>query len=175
MRNKGFTMLELLVSLGISSLVVGLILSFFTIDYRLYKSVRNDTELQFQANYILDFISEKVIDSSCMTLAKNYTDIYSMTTVRSTGREYPINKVAFKYGSDSENYVFHIVNTIARYGKGVKDMTPTVEFGNYVKGMYLSVLRDESFQNTKVVKLRIIMEKGGQQYEASQTVYMRNN
>ena len=61
MRNKGFTMLELLVSLGISSLVVGLILSYFTNDYRLYKSVRNDMELQFHANYILNFMTEKVI------------------------------------------------------------------------------------------------------------------
>ena len=175
MKNKGFTMHELMVSLGISSLVVVLIFSFFTNDYRLYKSVRNDMELQFHANYILNFMTEKVIDSGSMSLVKNYTDIYSMTTVRSTGREYPVNKVSFKYGSESENYVFHIADSIVRYGKGVKDMTPTVELGNYVKGMYLYVLRDESFQNTKVVKLKIVMEKGGQQYETSQTVYMRNN
>ena len=175
MKNKGFTMLELLVSLGISSVVVGLIFSFFTGNYRVYISVRNDTELHFQAHYILNFMTGKVVDSSCISLAKNKTDIYSMTAVRNAGREYPVNKVSFKYGSTSENYVFYIENNAIRYSNGVKDMEPTVELGNYVKGMYLSVLRDESFQNAKAVNIKIVMEKGGCRYEASRAVYMRNN
>jgi hypothetical protein len=41
--------------------------------------------------------------------------------------------------------------------------------------MYLSVLRDESFQNAKAVNIKIVMEKGGCRYEASRAVYMRNN
>jgi prepilin-type N-terminal cleavage/methylation domain-containing protein len=175
MKNKGFTMLELMVSLGISSLVVGLIFSFFTSNYRLYKTLRNDTELHFQAHYILNFMTGKIVDSSCMSLAKNYTGIYSMTSVRSAYTEYPVNKVSFKYGNESENYVFYITDNIIRYGKGNKDMNPTVELGNYVREMYLSVLRDESFQNAKAVKIKLVMEKGGQVYEAFQTVYMRNN
>jgi prepilin-type N-terminal cleavage/methylation domain-containing protein len=177
MKNKGFTIIELLVSLGISSIVVGLIFSFFILNYKGYKSVRNDSEMHFQAQYILNFMSGRIIDSNSMSFARMSTDIYSMTAVRSAGTEYPVDKVSFKYGSESEkeNYVFHIIKDTIRYGKGDKEMNPTVELGNYVDRMYLLVLRDESFQNTKAVKLKLVMKKGGQMYEAFQAVYMRNN
>lgn len=175
MKNKGFTIIELLVSLGISSIVVGLIFSFFILNYKGYKSVRNDSEMHFQAQYILNFMSGRIIDSNSMSFARMNTDSYSMTAVRSVGTEYPVDKVSFKYGSGDENYVFHIINNSIRYGKGDKEMNPTVELGNYVDRMYLLVLRDESFQNTKAVKLKLVMKKGGQMYEAFQAVYMRNN
>jgi len=175
MKNKGFTMVELLVSLGISSIVVGLIFSFFILNIKGYKSVRNDSEMHFQAQYILNFMSGRIIDSNSMSFARMNTDNYSMTAVRSVGVEYPVDKVSFKYGIGGENYVFHIINNSIRYGKGDKEMNPTVELGHYVDGMYISVLSDESFQNTKAVKLKLVMKKGGQMYEAFQAVYMRNN
>lgn len=175
MKNKGFTLVELLVTLGISSIVVGLIFSFFISNYKVYKSVRNDSEMHFQAQYILNFIAGKIIDSNSMSLARVDTTNYSMTNVRSAEEEYPVHKISFKYGDDSENYVFHIRNDIISYGKGEKEINPTVELGNYVYEMYVSVLKDESFQNAKTVKLKIVMKKDGQMYEAFQTVYMRNN
>ena len=175
MKNKGFTMIELLVSLGISSLVIGLIFFFFISNYKVYKSVRNESEMHFQAQYILDFMSGKLIDCNSMSFARYYTDIYSMTKVRSAGEEYPVNKVSFKFAGESENYVFHIVDKTIRYGIGEKDINPTVELGNYLDGMYVSLLRDESFQNAKAVRLKLVMNKDGQMYEASQAVYMRNN
>ena len=175
MKDKGFTMIELLVSLGISSIVVGLIFSFFISNYKGYKSVRNDSEMHFQAQYILNFMSDKIIDSNSMSFARVNTDNYSMTAVRSAGVEYPVDKVSFKYGTESENYVFHIINNSIQYGKGDKEMNPEIKLGHYVDEMYISVLSDESFQNTKAVKLKLVMKKGGQMYEAFQAVYMRNN
>ena len=175
MKNKGFTIIELLVSLGISSIVVGLIFSFFILNYKGYKSVRNDSEMHFQAQYILNFMSGRIIDSNSMSFARMNTDIYSMTAVRSAGVEYPIDKVSFKYGSESDSYVFHIENNTIRYGKGEKESDPTVELGNYVDRMYVSVLRNESFQKAKAIRLKLIMKKDEQMYEAFQAVYMRNN
>ena len=69
-------MVELLVSLGISSIIAGLIFSFFIINYKGYKSVRNDAELRFQAQYILNFMAGKIINCTSMSFARNYTDIY---------------------------------------------------------------------------------------------------
>ncbi len=175
MKKKGFTMVELLVSLGISSIVVGLIFSFFISNYKGYKSVRNNSEMHFQAQYILNFMSGKIIDSNSISSARVNTDNYSMTAVRSAGVEYPVDKVSFKYGTENENYVFHIINNTVRYGKGEKEINPTVELGDYVDKMYVSVLRDESFQNAKAVKLKLVMKKDEQMYEAFQAVYIRNN
>ena len=175
MKNKGFTMVELLVSLGISSIIAGLIFSFFIINYKGYKSVRNDAELRFQAQYILNFMAGKIINCTSMSFARNYTDIYSMTAVRSVGEKYPVNKLSFKFGFEGNNYVFHIVENSIRYGIGQKDKVPAVELGSYVDGMYISVLRDESFQNARAIKLEIVMKKDGQMHRAFQAVYMRNN
>jgi len=172
MKNKGFTMIELLVSLGISSIVVGLIFSFFICNYKGYKSVRNNSEIQFHAQYILNFMSGRIIGSNSISLARDDTEIYSMIAVRSAGAEYPVDKISFEYGSESENYVFHIESNSIRYGKGDE---PKTELGNYVDRMYISVLKDESFQNANAIKLKLVMEKDGQTYEAFQAVYMRNN
>lgn len=175
-KNKGFTMVELLVSLGISSIVAGLIFSFFISNYKAYKLLRNDSEIHFQAQYILDFMADKIIDSNSMSLVRMGRIDYYMMSARSAGTEYQVDKISFKYGNEeNENYVFHIRNNIISYGKGIKDINPTVELGNYVGEMYVSVLKDASFENTEAVKIRIVMEKDGQTYEAFQAGYMRNN
>ena len=175
MKNKGFTMVELMVALGISSIVVGLIFSFFISNYKSYKSVRNDSELQFQAQYILNFMSDKIVNSRSLSLVKqdNIKD-YSMTMIRNSGTEYPLKKISFKYGNDSENYVFHIVLNNIRYGKGTKDILPTVELGNFVDSMYVSLFEDSSFQNAKAVIIKVVMKRDNQTYEAFQAVHMRN-
>lgn len=176
MKNKGFTMIELLVSLGLSSIVVGLIFSFFIGNYKGYKSIRNDSELHFQSQYILNFMADKIINSNSVSLIRGEASIYSMTLTRNAETEYLLKKISFKFGSESdENYVFHIVDNNIRYGTGVADMRPTVELGNYVDSMYISLFKDESFQNAKVVKIKIVMKKDGQTYEAFQAAYMRNS
>lgn len=175
MKNKGFTMVELMVALGISSIAVGLIMTFFICSYKSYKTVRNDSELQFQAQYILDFMADKIINSKSLSFVKqdNIRD-YSMTLARSAGTEYPLKKISFKYGNESENYVFHIVLDCIRYGKGMKDENSTVELGKYVDSMYVSLFENSSFQNAKAVVIKIVMKKGDQTYEAFQAAYMRN-
>jgi prepilin-type N-terminal cleavage/methylation domain-containing protein len=175
MKNKGFSIIELLVSLGISSIISGLIFSFFIINYKGYKSMRNDSEMQFQAQYILNFIAGRIINSNSISFVRVNTQNYSVSAVRSAGVEYPIHKISFKCGNENENFVFHIINNTIRYGKGEKEMNPTVELGNYVDEMYVSLLKDESFQDAKAVKLKLIMKKDGQSHEAFQAVYMRNN
>lgn len=177
MKNRGFTMVELLVSLGISSLVMGLILSFFVTSYKGYKTLRNDSELRFQAQYILNYITDKAINSQTLSLVNvNNTTSYSMTTIRNKDIDYPANKISFKYGSnEEENYVFYIENNNIRYGNGEKDIKPSVELGNYVDGMFISLFEDGSFGNARALIIKLIMKKDGQIYEAFQAAYMRNN
>ena len=175
MKNKGFTIVELLLSLGISSIVTGLILTFFITGYRTYKTVRNDSEMGFHAQYILNFMAGRIIDSNSISFAKLNTQNYGMTAVRSGGTEYQVTNVSFKYGNDAaENYVFAIINNNIKYGDGEKDKTATVELGNYVDKMYVSLLKNESFQDARAVKIKIVMKKDSQTYDAFQTVYMRN-
>lgn len=175
--NKGFTLIEILVALGLSSLIISLVISFFIINLKNYKKINNEIELQFQAQYIFNFMTDKIMESKNISLVrKDDLNLYSLTYIRPEETEIVINKISFKYGeSSSENYVFHLVNNNIRYGRGDKDIKPTVELGSFVKYMYITLLRKESFGYAKVIKIKLVLEKDDETYEASQVAYMRNN
>jgi prepilin-type N-terminal cleavage/methylation domain-containing protein len=172
---NGFNLIELLVALGLSAMVTSLVITFFIANINTYKELNDEAELQFQAQYILNFMSDKIMESEGISLMKNSLYYYSMTSVRSAGSMLPAEKISFKFGSGvSENYVFQITNGNIRYGIGGKDISPTVELGSYVKGMNISLLNSESLINVKVFKIILLLEKGNQSFEAEQVLCMRN-
>ncbi|HHZ02822.1 MAG TPA: prepilin-type N-terminal cleavage/methylation domain-containing protein [Tissierellia bacterium] len=174
---RGFSLIELLISLCLFSVVMALIFTFFTHNLNSYRKAHNSSEIQFQAQYILNFMTGKILSSNSISLVKpNDVTIYSLTVVRSRDTDFPVKKISFKYGErEDENYIFHIMNNNIRYGNGKKDINPTVELGNYVEEMYISLMKDESFGEAKFIRLKIVMEKDGQRYEAFQGACMRNN
>ncbi|MDW5300393.1 MAG: prepilin-type N-terminal cleavage/methylation domain-containing protein [Sedimentibacter sp.] len=174
---KGLTLIELLVALGLSTMIIFLVISFFITNLKNYKSINNESELQFQAQYILNFMTNKIMESENISLLrKDDLNMYSISYIRPVGVELISNKISFKYGElSSENYVFHITNNNIRYGRGDKDIKPTVELGSYIKYMYVSLLKESSLSNAKILRIRIIFEKDNEDYEAEQVVYMRNN
>ena len=176
MRRKGFTLVELLVSLGLFSIISVLIISFLVSNFTIYKQANNISELQYQAEYILNFMANKIVNSNSISLIKpNNVSVYSLVTVRSKETDFPLRKISFKYGeNENENYIFHIMDNNIRYGNGEKDINPSVELGNYVEEMYISLLRDESFQEARIIVIKILMKKDQQKYEAFQAAYIRN-
>lgn len=177
LKNKnGFTLIELLVALGLSALVTSLVITFFVTNIKTYKELNDEAELQFQAQYILNFISDKIMESDGISLVKNSLDYYSMTSIRAAGSIFPADKISFRFGEGvSENYVFQIINKNIRYGSGGKDISPTVELGTYVKSMHISLLNSDSLINIKVFKIILFLEKGNQSFEAEQVLCFRNN
>ncbi len=172
----GFTLIELLVAIGLSVLVTSLVITFFVVNIKTYKELNDEAELQFQAQYILNFMSDKIMESKGISLMKNSLNYYSMTSVRIAGSMLPAEKISFRFGDGaSENYVFQIVNKNIRYGIGGKDLSPTVELGNYVKVMNISLLNSESLINVKVFKINLLLEKGNQSFQAEQVLSFRNN
>ena len=174
---KGFTLIEILVALGLSAMIISLVISFFIVNLKNYKSINDESELQFQAQYILNFMTDKIMESENISLVrKDDLTIYSLSFVRPEGVELISNKISFKYGElSSENYVFHIVSNNIRYGRGDKDMKPTVELGSYIKHMYVSLFEESCLGDAKILKIRLVFEKDNGSYEAEQVAYMRNN
>jgi prepilin-type N-terminal cleavage/methylation domain-containing protein len=176
-KNKsGFTLIELLVALGLSTIVTSLVVTFFVVNVKTYKELSDESELQFQAQYILNFMSDKIMESENISLMKNSFNTYSLAAVRPAESLLLTDKISFRYGEEtSENYVFQIVNSNIRYGCGDKDINPTVELGNYVKTMHISLLKSESLINVKVFKIHMLLEKGNQSFYAEQVLCFRNN
>ena len=112
---KGYTLIELLISLVLISLVIGLLMSFFTANLNSFVRVKNDSELQFQAQYVLNFISNKVMKSS------NVADIMTNKNTRiiDSIEEFSITKISLLYDrEDGLCYIFEVRGNKIFYGNG---------------------------------------------------------
>lgn len=175
--NKGFTLIELIVALGLSSVVISLVIAFFVINVNNYRKINTETELQFQSQYILSFMSGKIMKSRNISLVRR-DDVteYSLSIPRAADTEMNTAKISFRFGDGTyDNYVFHIVNGNIRYGLGGRDIKPTVELGNFVKYMFISLIENDSLGNANALRIHLILEKDGHSYETRQIVFMRNS
>lgn len=172
MKKKGVSLIEILISLAMSSILLTLIMTFFIINFKGYKSIKDSLELEFQAQYILSFMAGKIVNSDCISFAKPPgSQEYSMTALREAGIDYLIQEIRFSYGSNKNyKYVFIAKDRKISYGSN----EAPVELGLYVDEVYISLFEDVSFQNARVIGIKIIMKKGDLSYEAFQAVCMRN-
>jgi len=169
---KGFTLIELLVSLGLFSIIFSLIMMLFIANFKSYKCINNDAELQFQAQYILNFMSDKILESKYIELANSNVVSHLKKT-----NEQKITKISFRYGDDAMKcYNFENKNSKLFYGNSSASSGTNVELGNYVIEMFACPIPEGiNFENAEAVKIRLKFAKGNQSYEAEQTIFMRNN
>jgi prepilin-type N-terminal cleavage/methylation domain-containing protein len=170
-KQKGFTLAELLVALGLLGIVISVLMSFFIAGVTNYRTINDKLELQFQAQYILDFMSSRIVESKYVELAKENTSSH----LKKSG-EQNISKISFRYGNNiNQCYNFEIRYGKIRYGNARSSTTPTDELGVYVKKLTATPINNKKFEDTEAVKLKILLEKNKQIYEAEQTVFMRNH
>lgn len=171
-KQKGFTLVELLVSIGLFSIIFSLIMSIFIVNYKNYKSIKNDTELQFQAQYILNFMSNKIIESKYIEQAK-----YNVISHLKKTNEQEITKISFRYGEDSTKcYIFEVINNKIFYGNGLAVNSANVALGDYVSEMFSCPIPEGTmFEHAEAIKIKLKLKKENQNYEAEQIIYMRNN
>lgn len=172
-RKKGYTLIELILSLGILSIVIVLTMTFFIANVKNYEVINNDSKLQFQAQYILNYISNKVMESRRVELIRN-TDLKS---VINSPREFSISKISLLYNEpNSQCYIFEVKNNKIFYGNGFANDSATTELGTYVLEIRMAPYPDgKKFSETKSLKIIIKLQKDNQIYEVNQIVYMRSS
>lgn len=169
-KREGFTLTELLVVLGLVGVVISIVMSFFIAGFNNYRTINDKLELQFQSQYILNFMSSRIIESKYIELVKDNT----LSHLKKSG-EQNITKISFRYGENvNQCYNFEIRYDKIRYGNARSSVTPTDELGVYVKKLTATPVNEEKFEDAEAVKLKILLEKNQQTYEAEQTVFMRN-
>ncbi len=146
--NKGFTLIELLVVLGLAGIVISAVMSFFIANYKNYERINNESELQYQSQFIINFMTNKILE------AEEYNEgAY-------------IDKFAFEYADGTEiTFKREGDEIIYQYGTDAP-----VELGSYVVDLEISP------ESTNAVKIKLTLQKGdSEEYPAEQTVYMRNS
>lgn len=172
-RIKGFSILELVISIGIMSIITSLIMMFFISNYKSFKLIRNDTELQFHAQYILNYISNKTMKSSKVEVLR----INGTTSVINSENECNISKISLLYDEQDRNcFIFEVRNNEIYYGNGKSSDLATVELGTYIKELRVAPYPEgKTFDQTSALRFTIKLTKENQVFEANQIIYMRNS
>lgn len=167
---KGYTLVELLVTLVIVAFIAVIIMTFFVMNLKSVTKIKNNTELQFQAQYILNFISEKVMESKNVEVAISGTN-----SVLKSNEEYNITNLALRYGENSDYcYLFRVADNKIFYGKGNSSVLAPSELGTYVKELKLKPYpHGKTFSEANGLIITVVLIKYEEEYNASQLIYMR--
>lgn len=144
--NRGFTLIELMVVLGLAGIVISVVMSFLIANYKSYQVINTESEVQYQSQYIINYITNKILEAEAFE--------------GKTGSQY-----IFKY-SDGKIASFEIEGKKIKYIYNSND----VLIGNYVKELNIGS------SGTGEVKITLVLEKGkDQSYSAEQVAFMRNS
>ncbi len=144
---RGFTLIELIIVLGLAGVVISVVMSFFIANYKSYETINTESEVQYQSQYIINYMTNKILE------AKSFEG--------KTG-----NQFIFRY-SDGKEASFEKDSKKIKYAY---DTEAPVDIGNYVKDINI-----ES-SGTNEVRITLILEKGSHDtYSAEQIVYLRNS
>jgi prepilin-type N-terminal cleavage/methylation domain-containing protein len=156
MKNKrGFTLLELIVIIALASVVMLAVMSFLITNYRSYNVINTVSELQYQSQYTINYITEKILEankfeSNTFYYNDNSESIFTFNE-HETRDEYK-NRIEFyhkdKYGNETS--------------------TPV---GGYVVGFDIDI--SPTAVSEVVIELTLQKDKSGE-YTVTQTVYLRN-
>lgn len=181
--NKGFTLVELIVSVAILAIVLAAAFGFMIAGTRSYTTVQNKIELQLRAQLALNQISQYLIDAN---VGVKWNDAEHRLDVLDSGD-------STVEGADCTDHVFSIVNGVLNYGSasvtpvitsagGKKTITYTLaaaETDEVVPGadsfsVGLTPVSGSDPQRIMTAKIVLKLHKGKAVYEATKTVALRN-
>jgi len=168
---RGFTLIELLVVLGLAGIVISVVMSFFIANYKNYERINNESELQYQSQFMINYMTNKILGSKKIVSVNKDSDYLDNSS------EENIEYISFQYGSDdSKCHNFKVENHEISYGNDVVDGAADSVFGSYVDELKITPL-DDDFEKAKSIKIHLKLRKNANSdpYEAEQIVYMRNS
>lgn len=151
---KGFTLIELIVVLGLAGIVISVVMSFFISNYRSYETINTESELQYQSQYIINFMTNKILEAE---------DFDGMTPGVDEA------KFIYRQAGEEKKFKFKLVGDEIIY-TDIYDI-PSPPVGKYVKAF---TVISEGENRVKIV---LTLDKGdnSDDYPAEQIVYMRNS
>lgn len=160
-QQKGFTLVELLVTLGLAGIIISTVMSFFIANIKNYQAINTSAELQYQSQYIINYMTNKLLEAN---------DIISVNgNVDESGKK-DISDITFKIGSDVLKFQVDASDKIIFVDKN----SNSIELGDNVLSLCMTPILDGKFTDANGLEIELILKDGKQQYTASQTVFMRN-
>lgn len=170
--NKGYTLVELLVTLAVFAIIMGEIGNLIMNSSKLYRNGTYEVELQTEAQQIVQQMEELLIDVS-HSVSVDSSLSYDLITISN-------NSKGTAGGGDSTVYFFTLEKNdpgdaygTLYFNKTTSDVSGNVShvpMAEYVQ----SVSLDMAGYSHDVVTLNVSMNNGRYGYQASQDIYLRN-
>ncbi len=173
---RGYTLVELLIVLGISGILISLISSFFINNANSYKRIDNETELQYQAQFISNFIADKMMESNCIKDVYAVENNKPVSIINQCGNN-TITKIIVENGSKKLIFEKKLINRFFYSKRNVDDISEKTneDVGKYISEMKItSIPETDPYSLAKCIKLELIFKKGKQTYSTEQIIYFRN-
>ena len=173
--NRGMTLIELILSVFISSIIVIVLSTMSITSIKIFERIYNSIEIQQQGHFIMDFMTNKIIHSNKIDSVLDYNNI----CVYNTNKEVSLGEIKFKDIS-LENGKWHVFSIQKDYkveGRSMRygNRSPaTIEAGNYVDSIHVKPLPEKSsYSEAKGINISITMKKGENKMKLSKNIYFR--
>jgi len=176
---KGFTLIEMIITLALLGIVMTAISSFFLINYRTLNNVSKELDFQREGEKAINLIIEKAMES------KGIGEIQPHNNTTSSD-EKDVTKVVFKIPTAAgevteQGHVFSLIQVNGenqlRYGKGTLDTSTNTYnvssdwvIARGIKSIELKSGQGEALKEARSVEVIIILD----QESVKSQVYFRN-
>ena len=179
--DKGFTLIELLFTIGISSIVVILIFSFFMNNVKVFDILENEMEIQHQEQFVLDFMTERLMQCSDIKEVINRGN----SNVTNTSEKVSIKKIVLngiEPSGKKGGYIFQLNYNDDRklYDLKYGILSAEINYANMEIANYISKIEIEpvpanlTYYNATGIILHIYIKKDGRDDEISTQITFRN-
>lgn len=174
-RYKGFTLIELVISLGILAVILSLIFTFFMSNQKSMNKTEVKSSLQEEAQIILDYFNKSGMQAQKISVISGSEDLLSKNTSNVS-----VQNITFAL-DDGTEYAFNL-NTSTNELYYSRQAITNKKIGSYVKDIKASILNGNSstfYNNCSAIKLVITLSKKGVNneafdYEVTTNIYFRN-
>lgn len=163
--NKGYTLVELLVTLAVFAIIMGEIGSMMLNSSKLYRNGTYEVELQTEAQQIVQQMEEFLIDVN-HSVSTNY-DVSVSSDIITISNNDAIYQFELQMEPDRNYGTLYYNKESLDGGADVSD----VPMAEYVQSISL----DMASYTSDVVTLNVSMNNGRYGYQASQDIYLRNS
>ncbi len=159
LQNNGFTLIEIITSLALFGVIITLILSTMNSSINIMSRVEKGVEIQQQAQFIFNFLEEKVMESTGLI----YLEDRQGKSKMNSNEKIFIKKMIFKNKVDrlDKGYIFQLIKDPEydfynlKYGIGLSG-SATVEVGNYIENIEVEPIPfDKKYNEADGILIRI--------------------
>ena len=174
--NEGLTLIELIIAMSISSIVFILVSGMFFTGSKINRDIYNSVEIQQQGQFIMDFITTRVMPSTSIDSIKDTENV----SYYKTDKLIKLGEIRLLDTSlqEEERHIFSIQKDPKLEGRsirhGINDVAK-IELGNYIKEVYVKPLPEgTSYEKAKGIEITIEMQKGEVNLDIYKCIYFRN-